>query len=56
MATHIKKPITEEKVKAEMYSQEDPAPIVNYTAGMIITFVILLLVAIFVLSILYFRQ
>lgn len=33
------------------YSQTDPKPIVNYTIGMIITFVILILLAVFVIGI-----
>lgn len=33
------------------FSEEDPKPIVNYTIGMIITFVILALIAIFAIGV-----
>jgi hypothetical protein len=44
---------TREKVVDEMTSNADPKPIVNYTVGMIIVFVVVLLVAIIALGIFF---
>ena len=56
MAINKKESITKEKVKADMYSEEDPSPIVIYTAGMIITFIILLLITLLAFVLYFYRQ
>jgi flagellar basal body-associated protein FliL len=40
-----------DEIRNEMASHEDPAPVVNYTIGMIVVFIVIALVAAFLIGV-----